>query len=422
MDEVRVTVGGKTIEDWVRYGIRINMLEAADSFDLSFGPVRREVWDLVAPDEAVEIIMGDDTIMCGFIDERTRSGKANEINITGRCKCGRLVDESMDLQTFDQGNVLTAVEAIVAPWFDKVVVSNENNRSLIQGRRAFKVVATPPPVALSTLSTTRFVLDTATVPLTADLKNVLPGQPQFVLGQVLTSVRQDLGSRGRRIGPKKVDPGDTRWETLEHFLELDRLLAWSSANGKEFIVSLPHYKQSPQFAFFAPAHDSKRAEQGNVIDFEYTDSVAERYSEITVVGSSRGDSRNYAKRVTRNKRSVFNGSGDRGIGRDFKHRKVLIVSDHDVKNKEESFARAVREMSIRDATRASLSVTVRSHRQALRPGATAARFSTDTMCTWEDEALGIFGEYLITGVEYGGGRGNRLTRLTLVPKGTDLSA
>jgi prophage tail gpP-like protein len=395
--DVSVIIGSQMAANWTDYVVTLDMLEPADTFALTFGPVRRDLWDLVKTDTPVEIRIGDITVLTGFIDERICNGSANTIEITGRCKAGRLVDESMDLISFEQTTVVDAIERIVEPWFDTVTVSNARNRAIVLGRKAAKSKVIVEPVTLS-LAGLSFAA------------TVFPGVKTYT-----------PGSRGRRIGPKKVEPGEKRWETMEHFLELDRLLAWSSADGRELIIGQANYNQDSQFSFLAVEHGSNRSELANVEDWIYGENIAERFSQVTVVGASRGNSKNYSSRITKNWGAVIDGEGTGGIGRDFQQRKILIVAHDGLKDREEATALAQREMAKRDASGTELTLTVRGHHQALTPNAEPALYTFDTMANFEDETIGVKGRYLITAVTYSGSRDSHISELRLVPEGTELT-
>ncbi len=375
---VRVVLGereecgaGLESDQVLEFDVSSDMLELADPFSLSV-PLTPDLWEAAALDSSIRIFIDDSQVLDGFVDERVRSidkSGGSILNISGRDKGGRLVDESAPLKSFYNRRFADVAKDLVAPWFPKVTFSNATNRALIRGR-----------------------------------------------GRRLASVAQEpavqVGSR-KRVA-RKVEPGESRAEVLRHFLERFHLLGWSSANGREFVVGLPNYKQAPQFFFFVPRAGSKRFHEGNVLEASYRQSCSERYSEIRVVGSSRGDEASYGRNVTSRTATVSS--------EELLHDKHLIVVDDDIRTAGEALARAKREMKLREGAGEQLELTVPGFGQALGGDDTTppALYACDTMSRWEDEELGLKGDWLITAVRYRRSKNGETSQLSLVPRGTEL--
>lgn len=344
-----------------------DMLELADPFNVAL-PFSREVWDASAPDTQVSIHIDDSRVCTGYIDDRHKVGSKGDgstIVVEGRDKGGRLVDESAPLITYAGLGIEDLARQIVDPWFSTVSLSNARNRALIKGRgRRSAAIASEPAIL--------------------------------------------TGKDVRR----KVDPGESRAQVLLYFLELAGLLAWSTADGREFIVGTPNYSQAPQWRFqFAPDADST-----NVEHFDYKESVGERYSSITVCGASKGNKQNYAGNVL--KRATLE-----EVTGDFQRPKRLLLSDHDVDTVEKARARSSREARLRDATGETLALTAPGFGQVLGgpDGQPPAIFAFDTVARWEDLEADVRGEFLLTRVHFQTDKdGGQWTDLDLVPVGTEL--
>jgi prophage tail gpP-like protein len=374
--EISLRINERIINRWQRYSINADMLTPADSFELSLAPARPEIWALVPPDALVEVRIDDTPVVSGYIDERdlqvAKSGAS--ITVNGRDKSGRLIDESSDLKAYGKMSLKALAEFIAAPTFSSVSLSNARNRDLVRGRRSGKA-------------------EPGTEPLFAKASEA----------------------------PKKVEPGETRWDVLRQFLEPARLLAWSSADGQELIVGLPNYSQGTQWRFFVPREGSSRATEGNVIDVSFTESVANRYSIITMVGSSKGDSASYGEQVTKHRHTVRQGPNPDGTGDAFRVRKQLIMSDDEIKNGRDAKARAERELAFRDAEAKVIEITVKGHSQRRLRGDQPAVFTFDTMAELEIEGY-VSGRYLIASCAYSVDRDEgEITKMKLVPEGTELT-
>lgn len=411
---ISISAGETIVDHWKSYSIELDMMSAADDFSLSLGPLTQELYELVREDTEITVRVDGTEILTGFVDTREAAGDrggGSVLEITGRDRGGRLVDESMPLTSFRGLNLEKLADLIRDPWFEEVVFSNAVNRARVRGRRARKAKVWQEPligefVRRSTQSK---------VTITDDGRVVTTSEP------VTTTYTRRSELFADATKARKVSPGEKRWDVLRSFLEPARLLAWSSADGKQLIIGLPNYEQESQYRFLAPKLGSDRAHLGNVKTWSRMTSVAERYSAITVVGASRGSSSNYGSKVTKHARTASNGIGADGIGADFQHRKTLIIADDDVKNGKDADARAAREMALLDATGEVIKLTIPGHGQALSGGDGSALFAFDTMSDVEIEEIGVAGRYMITTVEFLNEKEGEETSLTLVPEGTELT-
>jgi len=377
--DVDVRIGSKLVRRWTEYEVESDMLNPADSFSLGLAPVDSELYELCAPDTAVQVLIDGAPVLRGLIGERSTGGDRSSgdvIRISGMDLGGRLLEESMDLISFKDLTIGALVAQAAAPWFTTVTFSNARNRDLVRGRRSGKARAASEPAGLV----------------------------------------------ARKGAPKKVSPGETRWETMVEFLEGSEILIWSSGDGKEIVIGRPNYQQEPQYRFFVAAAGSTRTREVNVVRWEERDSVDERYSQVTVVGAGKGDSYNYGQRLIKNQGHALNGSGTSGIGSDFTHRKILIIGDDNVRSPADAKQRAELEMASRDAKRHVVTLTLRGHGQPYQRGQAPTLYAFDTVCHYENEVTGAKGRYLITRVRFREDRvSGQTTEIEMVPTGTRLS-
>ncbi|MFA9269825.1 MAG: phage baseplate assembly protein [Baekduiaceae bacterium] len=373
---VALRIGGAVVEGWESYDVDTDMLQPADNFSLQLFGAAPGVFDLCAPDSEVQILVDDAPLITGFIDKRAWGvdrQAGTMIDVEGRDKAGRLVDESCELFLFRGLGLRELALKVCDPWFTAVSLSNARNRTLLRGPGATRARAIREP----------------TIEQTAR-------------------------------AAVKVNPGESRWQVLQHFLEEADVLAWSTGDGKEIVIGRPNYEQAPQYRFVLPSTDSDHPGEGNVISARLDDSVASRYSAIIAVGTGQGNARDYAAAVTKRRGIARDGSGPHGTGGSFQHRKVLIVSDDDVRTAELAERRALREQQQRDATGRQLELVVQGHGQEY--GGRHALFAFDTIAEVDLQPLGIRGDWLITACKFSRSRssGTRTT-LQLVPSGTHLS-
>lgn len=384
--EVRVALGTdqlfpQTSALCEQVDVTCDMLAFADEFTLGF-PFTREYWELTAPDSEVQVYVDDVRILTGFVDDQrkvTSREEGSSIRITGRDKGGRLVDESAPLVKYAGLGILDLAVPVVAPWFTTVSLSNARNRQLIRGRgRRLAAAAGEPPIITD------------------------------------------------RKAEKKVEPGESRADVLGHFLDEAGLLAWSSADGREFIVGKPNHDQAPQWRFLMAREGSARAGEANVELAEDGRSVAERYARIQVCGTSKGSSVSYGANVTKRTAVARNNPViDDGTGLDFQRPKSLLLADNDITSAAAAKVRAEREMRLRDASARTLEITVPGYGQVLGgdPASRPAIYCFDTIARYEDEETEDVDDFLVTRLRFATDRqGGQWSAISMVPRGTELRA
>lgn len=410
--EVNVIAARRRVPGWKEYTVSVDLLQPADQFTMTV-QFTRDAWDLLRPDQEVAVFIDTTRILTGFIDERFKTsdpGGGTNIEVTGRDKTGRLVDESAPLFRFGGLRIKELAEKIVGigvdadPLFERVVLVNTRNRSLLRDARARKARVIREPLVSQSSQAFRFGAD---VPRTAS-----------ALRPVAVAPRIDPGIFQGRAAPKKVAPGSSRWTVLESFIREARLIAWSTADGRELFVGLPNYEQEAQYYFFEAGTDSDNRDQTNAkLTVRHT--VAERYSKITAVGAARGTRSNYGRNVTKNRGVARdNPATADGSGLGFLRRKALIITDDSIKNPRDALERAEREMLERDANALEVIADVPGHSQVYA-GETPTVYAVDTIARVEDEDTGLRGDMYVTAVEFTRSRGGG-TRSTvrLVPRGT----
>lgn len=419
--EVSVVANGHRVPGWTNYRISTDMLQPADSFDLSvaFSP---EAWELLPTDQEVTVFLDSTKILTGYVDTRRKVsdvGSGTILEITGRDRAGRLVDESCPLFSYGGRRIKDLAEKICGitddaePLFERVTLANTRNRSLVRNVRARKARIVREPVLDVLAGTFRPIarIGGYTIPHIA-------GGP-LTTRRIERPALIDPGIFQGSAAPKKVTPGATRWAVLEDFLREARLLAWASADGVELFVGLPNYDQESQYFLFEAAEISRNRDETNC-RITVAESVQDRYSKITAVGAAKGTGTSYGRNVTKNRASVYDNPEDdvNGVGISFRRRKTLLITDDGIKNARDALERAEREQLERDAGALEVTVDASGHSQ-LYSGETPAIFAIDTMAKVHDEDTGTRGEFLVTSVEFSqdAERGTRTT-LKLVPRGT----
>jgi prophage tail gpP-like protein len=415
---VSVLVGTTRIERWTSYEIESDMLSVCDDFTLTLAPADEALFTVCKPDSAVQVFIDDVRVLSGFIGQRAyrKSRDAGGVlTITGRDRGGRLEDESMPLiEQLGKLDLKTLAEKAAGEWFSEIRFSNAENRALVRGRRSVLASAWAEPSTAEEVAEKQALLEKYSKTQVKSLDGQLV---------VYAKPKNPGGLFEAKKVPKKVEPGQTRADVLRSVLEPAHMLCWSTADGRALVIGIPNHSQEPQFQFFVPK-DSRSQRRGfaNTLDFEVIDSVEERYSQITVMGATKGDGATYG-RALQVATSAEQGPNADGTGDDFQHPKRLIIADDEVKSARDARSRANREMALRDKTRRWVRIVADGHGQRYNRDSTAeAIFAFDTVADVLEEGVGVGGRYLITGCRFTSNADDgEQTSLTLVPIWTELT-
>lgn len=216
---VSLLIGGKTHSKWTSYSIDSDLLVAADAWEVTLVKPAGEMPADVKSGAAVEVRVGSETVLVGYVDSvRRRTGRSQKsLTISGRDLAAILRDCSAPIFTAKQVTLAEVVSTIVRP-----------------------------------------------------------------LG--ITKVRIDAGSEPDTTWDKiSVDPGDTAWDALKYAAEGEGLWPWFDPDGT-LVIGGPDYNAAP-VASLIMRNDGT----GNNVEwFDEDLSIAERYSDVTVLGQAHG--------------------------------------------------------------------------------------------------------------------------------------
>ncbi|RQZ74794.1 phage tail protein [Burkholderia glumae] len=230
---------------------------------------------------------------------------------------------------------------------------------------------------------------------------------QVTLQDVVASIVRPLGITKIRIDTAKeipawdkvsVDPGDSAWDALVHAAEGEGLWPWFDPDGT-LVIGGPDYNAAPIATLVL-------REDGNGNNVEWFDedlSIAERYSDVTVLAQSHGT------RAERAKNAIKATVKDTQVT---VYRPKVYV-DHDAPNLDAVTARARKIISDSRLHAHTLGASVKGHRTA---GGVLWKPGQRVNVIWEE--YGINAVYFLMGRRFEGGRdGGPRTRLTLKEDG-----
>lgn len=371
---VTIAIGNQQIDGWSEYEIDSSMVEPVDKFRIT-RPFDKQAWDLCKLDSKVKVAIDGTVILDGFVDGRVKHAADGTMEISGRDKAGRLVQESIaQVAGLDGLTMVDAIEKLAAPWFTDVVLSDARNRNIRRGRGHRAPAAGEPAIFT-------------------------------VKGKL------DEEHAGR------VDPGETRWNVIEQLVSSVGVLCWSSADGRELVVGKPNYGQAIQYLF------RHSLEQGSTVkDLVYEESVADGFALIEIHGAGAGDASNYGDDVTSYIGTAKDGPNPDGTGADFQFPKRLAHFQRAIQDNAEAARAATREMTRRNFKRRHVTVSVPLHGQVVA-GTIMTLFAPNTLARVIDTDLELDAIYLLYACKYKGSRGSgETTEIMLVPRGTEFVA
>lgn len=372
--EIRVVCNGAVVTGWTGYHVDSSMITPTDGFELRRA-FSLEAWNLLRRDSDVTIEIDGTPILRGFIDKRVRQAKAGTMTISGRDRCGRLVDESAPKIDYSGITIEQAFKQLMSPWFSTLTISDARNRRLRRGK-----------------------------------------------GRRVASGEEDPVTINIRV-PRQgnVHPGEKRSHVMHEIASRAQLIWWSSADGKELFIGRPNQAQAPQYLFVHAKPGSPT--KATVKDLTVTEDDGDRYSLIMVAGSGGQGDTNFGKNVSSNAGAVFDNPFNRidGSGRDFIHPKRMFMPEKSFSSFHDAQRVAEVEAIRRNYKRHLVSVEAPLHGQFLNPGGPATIFAYNTVARVIDEELELDDTYLIVSCAFSSNREQgETTTMHMVPTGTPI--
>lgn len=358
--ELTIAIGGKQIGGWIDYSVDVNILAPANAFSMS-RRLDAEAWQLCETDAKVTVHIDQVPVMTGYLDATRWSARSGVLSLTGRCKSGRLVQESAPAVEYAGLKLSELVRRLASPWYAGVTLQGARDRQIRRGKGQH-APAPKEPLVIDNVS-------------------------------------------GRRI-----EPGAMRWQVIEDLVTQAGYLCWGSADGQQLIIAPPNRDQGVQY-FLDPA---------SCLDLDGETSIADGYSQLRVLGSGRATDADYGPGASDRLGVALDFPGPEGIGGDFQWPKRLDVVDASVRSSAEAGRKAQLEMRRRNQRRRTIVAECRGHGQAVN-GGTPTMFTPNTLARVRYPVIGLDAIYLVTGCTYAATRESETTRLQLVPRTTELT-
>jgi prophage tail gpP-like protein len=391
-DAIQIIINGTSYQGWTELDIDSDLLNPADQFIVSgtipkASPTTEEVragapsngFDDFREGNFCDVYVGLDRQMAGVIDDVEMSGDRSSarLKISGRDKGAFLVDGEANHIKAANYTVKTLFQALIpSSWgIRNIILSNEDNRSLLLGKRDKKKPKASTPSILQPISRKR----------------------------------------------TKIDPGQRIASIFDIHCQRLGITWWLTAQGDLFIGK-PNYNQEAAYHFESPAswENGSSDKRYLVESWRVKRSIRDRFSETKVVAQGWSEPAKVWD-ITANPLTLATADSHWHPGHvatardsDLVERGIVrkqIVSDGDAASQGEVQSRADSESSKRQIGGLVITLTVPDFRQGDR------LYAVDTIATVSIEEAGIDGKYYVTQRRFTENRGQRRTQLTLVQPG-----
>ena len=266
------------------------------------------------------------------------------------------------------------------------------------------------PSSGSTVQVTGRDLMSFVVDCSADLKiykniTVLDLAKSLTIGMISSWSSSEVLEKIKSV---KVEPGNTIADTIQKWLEKQKLAMWidSAGTGK---IGRPNYDQNPRYNLYCycPFNNPEKTKYNNILQGSYTKDVRERFAEY-VVNGTRGNT----------KENKGNNSRSRGYYEDSEVpiSRKLVLSDGKTRSLKEANTFAAKEAERRIFDSEKWTYTVRGH-YGEKPGANGKKINNfieiDTMIDVDDQMSATSKELYVARVNYRGDENGQTTELEL---------
>lgn len=229
---------------------------------------------------------------------------------------------------------------------------------------------------------------------------------EISLEEVVAKIVRPLGiskikiqSKNKTLTAEKIniEPGMTAWDALETAARANGLWPWFEPDGT-LVIGGPDYEQKPVATIFL----NKDGKNNNAESMELTQSVAGRYSEVTVLAQSHGTGE-------AGKNAIKGTAKDESMRIHRPH----IVIDGDVSSKEEAERKALKIINDSRLAATTLTAVVQGHRTS-----EGLLWSPGQRIHVTSDVFGLDEVWFLMSRRFTGGRGRpTVTTLTLKEDG-----
>ena len=251
--------------------------------------------------------------------------------------------------------------------------------------------------------------------------------PQIIKNKTLLEVAEILSGEWipswvsseslEKIKYLKIEPGMTIFDVLTEQARKNKLIIWLESDGRG-VIGKPDYDQDPIYELHRHPPSSSYAVMNNILSGGPTVKWSDRYSFVTVYGTSGGTQANYAKSI-RSKSTAIDDS-ETWYSTD----RQLIISDSNVKNLKQAKNMAELEVARRKFDSWVGEYTVSGfygEKQNADYSKSKTQWWVNTRVVLEDEVAGFTGVYYIVKRRFYCNEQGQFTDLELRPDKTWLT-
>jgi prophage tail gpP-like protein len=362
----------KEILAWNDYEINSSLFNAADAFTVEITPKPEWRKFFYTAGHKCRVYLDNELQMTGLLDtiQKSSSGDALSLTLSGRDYGGLLVDDTPPMITYYNRSMKQLIETLIVnhgAYITETVTDNAANRFIVSGKS--KKVGKKSPVYRG---------------ITAE---------------------RDWSTRSK--------PGEKIWDVINHMAEEIASHVWMSADGK-LVIARPQYKQDPDIygeGLYQITNKAGELTRSNC-HISWDPSIADRFSHWNVTGQGTPKASAQGKTLSdhyNKARDPSPGFYTAGINRFHKENNLSIKNIKDNKMMRR-MARTRMEKSIIDSY--DMKATVFGH----RPQPDAPLYTVDTMINVKLDTWGVNRPHYIIGRVFRNDASNgETTELDLIP-------
>lgn len=316
-DFVTIEVNEQRLDVWAEYRVASDMLTPADSFELIFSPgighgdrakeSFARVRDICVKGAEVTLYVGADVTgqprrialqLTGRIDDRIidiSRERGAVLHVTGRDRAAYLVDSSTPmglLRTLaSDSTFIDLARVAVAPWGISVISDQSAARNVLTGATGFsdaqrlEVEQAVAQGISRRLITQQIVRRAAADRIPVD--EAVGAAPSDRARARSSSGLTPSDVERQRVTEAQPHPGESVWSYLERHAERLGIMMWMSPRG-DLILGNPNYSATPLYRFVQRCTNDPN-DPNNYVSGRHHESIANRYSKVTVYGRAHGN-------------------------------------------------------------------------------------------------------------------------------------
>lgn len=422
--DVRISMRGQMLTDWVEYDIESNMLQTSDAFSFTVANPRGRWTNEFDVLDEVQVFVDGSLQMTGYVDEISTGIDPNTgptMTIVGRDRFGQLADISSKPKQFANKHLADIAYELGVPFVEDWIYDNELNRKRAQvARKRISAVAAKTAAEKRTIARKKTIISALDRDLQGSTDSVIESQRVATLNALGKLNQQELASstsgaaniakakanlariQKENFPRVKVEPGDSPLDVICKYAKKAGVMVWQAADGTG-ILARPNYSQPINGNLWCYDRAHIDHQKNNILSGRVVRSSRDRFRKYRLLGYS-ANTKNTSGTGSRYDEKLSD-SGISLVGRDF------VIARASGQSVRQAKAELEREVQRRKFEALVADYTVRGHGQTVR--GERSIWTVDTLVNVDDQPNALKQTMYVTRRKFTGGLDGQQTELTL---------